>query len=224
MKHNRREMTSTPALRWLAGLLLLAGLAGCASNPEQPPLLLALPPAAASTSAAPASATAAAPPQAATARRLAVRRVVIPEYLVARRVRYRVDASTLAEWPRTFWAERIEIAVTREFAAALRDQLPGWTVCEGTCADQPAGLVLRLEISPLDYIRPARRLTARARAAISSAELQPRTLQAVDLPVELPNLADSPQAQAEAITELLRRLAQALGPALQAAPPPSAAR
>jgi uncharacterized lipoprotein YmbA len=203
----------------LAGMLLLGGtLAGCASPP--PPVLLALPPAAT----APARQQPGGLPHAVAGPRLVVSRVALPEYLLVRRVRYRVDASTLAEWPRTFWAERIEAAVTRELAAALRDALPGWSVCEATCPDRAAGLRLQLELAPLDYVRPARRLVARARATLSSIDPPARTLLATELSFEQPDLADTPQAQAQAITELLRLLAQALVPALQAAPLPPVPR
>ena len=77
--------------RWTAWLLhaaLVALLAACASAP--PPVLLTLPPAGAAPAATPAVAPA-------SVRVLAVSRPEIPEYLVARRVRYRAEAS-IAVW------------------------------------------------------------------------------------------------------------------------------
>ena len=108
-------MKTSNRFRWVAALSVL--LAGCAASPSPTPVLLSLPPAV--TAAAPVAVPAASTSPAL----LAIRRVGIPEYLVARRVRYRADASTLAEWPNTYWAERIEIGVSREFVSALRPRV-----------------------------------------------------------------------------------------------------
>ena len=132
-------------------------LAGCAS-PSPAPVLLSLPPA---LSAAPMPAAGASAPV------LAVRRVNLPEYLVARRVRYRADASTLAEWPNTYWAERIEVGVSRELVAALRPQLPSWSLCDTACGDQPTALALQVDLEPLDYLRRTQTLSARARITLA---------------------------------------------------------
>ena len=141
------------SIRGVALALVAAVLAACAS-PSPAPVLLTLPPALPSPpGAVPAAPSAPAP--GASAPVLAVRRVAIPEYLVARRVRYRADASTLAEWPNTYWAERIEIGVSREFVAALRQQLPGWALCDTNCGDQIPTLTLQVELVPMDYLRAA---------------------------------------------------------------------
>jgi uncharacterized lipoprotein YmbA len=194
----------------VAALSLAALIAGCAS-PTPPPVLLALPALAGATPTA--AGSAGVPP-----RVLALRRVAIPEYLVARRVRYRADASTLAEWPHTFWAERIEVAVMREFAAALRQRLPGWTVCEAACADLAPELNLQVDLAPLDYLRGARRLDARARMVLATAGAVPRTLDARELAFSIAVAADGAPGQAQALSELLGALAQQVAPLVQAAP------
>ncbi len=190
-------------------------MAGCAS-PSPAPILLSLPSAVTS---GPAAAVTEAPaaPGAAGPKLLAIRRVGIPEYLVSRRVRYRADVSTLAEWPNTYWAERIEIGVSREFISALRQQLPGWELCESTCGDREPSLALQIDMVPMDFLRSAQQLQARARITVSSAGAAPRTLQATELTYALPAAADTAQAQAGAVTELLRRVATATAPLVTAA-------
>jgi len=194
----------------LAASLVAVLLAACAS-PSPAPVLLTLPPAI--------SAATLAPPAAASAPLLAVRRVNIPEYLIARRVRYRADASTLAEWPNTYWAERIEIGVSREFVSALRQQLPGWTFCDTNCGDQIPALSLQVDLVPMDYLRSAQKLTARARITVSSGTVVSQVLRTQEVPYELPGAADSAQAQSQAIAELIRQVAVAAAPLVLGAKP-----
>ena len=194
---------------WVA--LLASLLAACAS-PSPAPVLLTLPPAGLSP-------TAATPGAGASAPLLAVRRVNIPEYLVARRVRYRADASTLAEWPNTYWAERIEIGVSREFVTALRQQLPGWALCDTNCGEQSPALSLQVDLLPLDYLRSTQKLQARARITVSGAGAAPKTLQTQELAYELPASADTPQAQAQAMAALLQQVAASAAPLVRAARP-----
>lgn len=195
-----------------AAALLVGLLAACAS-PSPAPVLLTLPPAVLP------SVAAAAPGPVASAPWLAVRRVTLPEYLVARRVRYRADASTLAEWPNTFWAERIEIGVSREFVAALRQQLPGWALCDTGCGDQSPALSLQVDLVPLDYLRGAQKLQARARITVSGAGASPRTLQTQELAYELPASADTPQAQAQAMAALIQQVAASAAQLVRTAKP-----
>ena len=193
--------------RWTAPALLTL-LAACAS-PSPAPVLLTLPPAAIGT-AMPAMPAASAPV-------LAVRRVNIPEYLVARRVRYRSDSSTLAEWPNTYWAERIEIGVSREFVSALRQQLPGWSMCDTNCGDQVPTLSLQVDLVPMDYLRSAQKLQARARITLSGPGPVPQVLQTQEVPYELNAAGDTAQAQAQAIADLIRRVAAAAAPMVASA-------
>ena len=160
----------------------------------------------------------AAPGTAASAPLLAVRRVNIPEYLVARRVRYRADASLLAEWPNTFWAERIEIGVSREFVSVLRQQLPGWTLCDTSCGDLVPALSLQVDLVPMDLVRSAGRLQARARIVLSSGSVPPRELKSLEASYDLPASGDTAQAHAQAISELIRQVAQAASPMVNSAP------
>ena len=194
-------------------LALIALLAACAAS-SPAPVLLTLPPAgqAVATALAAPSATAAPP-------LLAVRRINIPEYLVARRVRYRSDASTLAEWPNTYWAERIEVGVSREFMSALRSQLPGWSMCDTSCGDQVPTLTLQVDLVPMDYLRSARMLQARARITLSGAGVAPKVIQTQELAYELPATADTAQAQAQTMAALIQQVAAATAPMIRDAKP-----
>ena len=173
-------------------------LAGCASTP--PPVLLTLPAVATSTDDSAAPMTTAAPV-------LALSRIEIPEYLVARRVRYRADGSTLAEWPDTYWAERIEIGVSREFTSALRQQLRGWRVCESNCREQSPVATLQVAIDRMDYVRADRQLQANVHLSLWSGERVPRLLQSDERSYGIAGDGDSAQSQARALTEMLRRIA-----------------
>ncbi|MBL0944722.1 MAG: membrane integrity-associated transporter subunit PqiC [Hydrogenophaga sp.] len=193
-----------PLPRRLAVLALAATaaalLGACASAPKRSPTLITLP-SAPGAPGAPGAAAAGhgAPPT------LALARLELPEYLVSRRVRYRTDGSTLAEWPDTFWAERIEVGMAREFGAALRARLPGWRVCESNCAEWAPVATLRVSIERLDAVRPEQRLRASARIAVTRTA--PRGLSEQAVAHELPLEADTPQAQARAYAALLARLA-----------------
>ena len=199
---------------WIAGGSLLAALAallaGCAS-PSPAPVLLTLPPAALAPSAA------TPPQQPASAALLAVRRVAVPEYIVARRVRYRADASTLAEWPNTYWGERVEIGVSREFMSALRAQLPGWPMCDASCSDQVPALSLQVDLVPMDYLRGSQKLQARARITVSSTGMPPKLLQVQETSYEIAATADTAQAQAQAMAALIGQVAAAAAPLVRAA-------
>ena len=126
---------------------------------------------------------------------------------------------TLAEWPNTYWAERIEIGVSREFVSALRQQLPGWAFCDTNCGDQVPALSLQVDLVPMDYLRAAQKLQARARITVSSGAAVPQVLQTQELPYELPAASDSAQAQAQAIAELIRQVAPAAAALVKAARP-----
>lgn len=194
-------------LRALLGLLGLALLGACASAPP-PRTLLALPP----TVGVAASASKPVLAQRPEAPLLVVRRLAIPEHLQSRRVRFRADASTLGEWPDTVWAERIEAAMTREFVAALRHGLPGHEVCEASCGERLPTLSLTVELQPLDFMRASRRLQAHARIWLAASGREAKALGSAEFDFDLPAAADTPQAQAEAMSELLRQLAAAVAP------------
>jgi uncharacterized lipoprotein YmbA len=193
--------------------VVAALLAGCAATVPAP-TLLTLPPAAL---AQPMMTAATSPAAAASMPLLAVRRVGIPEYIVARRVRFRADASTLAEWPNTFWGERIEIGVSREFVTALRQQLPGWAMCDTNCSDQTATLDLQVELSPLDYVRSSQKLEARARITVMGGGALPKVLQSQELGYEIAANADTAQGQAQAMASLIAQVAAATAPLVRAA-------
>lgn len=195
--------------------VILATLATGCSSPSSTPVLLTLPPARTlgnAAASAPVSALAPAP-------MLAVRRVEIPEYLVARRVRYRADAATLAEWPNTYWAERIEIGVSRELVAALRQQLPDWQTCDIQCGDQTPARLLHVTLMPMDYMRGTRVLKARARIAVSGAAAPVKVSDISEITFDIPSDADTPQAHAQAITTLIEKVAAAAAPMVHSAKP-----
>lgn len=192
--------------------LVFALLAGCAA-PTPAPVLLTLP-AVTTNAAAPDS------PGAAEARPLlAVRRVGIPEYLVARRVRYRADPATLAEWPNTYWAERIEIGVSREFVAALRQQLPGWGICDTSCTDQQAALNLQVDLAPMDFLRGAKKLQGRARISVSGNGVPLKVLASREIGYDIPASGDSAQSQAETIAALIQQVAADTAPLVRSLKP-----
>jgi len=197
-------MTTTLLHRRAAAIALAAAtaalVAGCASAPDRPPTLLTLP-----NVAAGATTPLATPPGEGTT--LALARLDIPEYLVSRRVRYRTDDSTLAEWPDTFWAERIEVGMSREFASALRARLPGWRLCESQCTEWSPVAGLRVVIDRMDYSRAQRRLLASARIAVVRRGADARHANSQRFDYELKAGADTPQAQAQAYADLLDRLA-----------------
>ena len=205
--------------RWTAAALpaglLVALLAGCAAS-SPAPVLLSLPPV---LGAAPAASATGAVGTAATPTVLAVRRVNIPEYLVARRVRFRADASTLAEWPNTYWAERIEIGVSREFVSALRPWLPGWSLCDTNCGDQIPAFTLQVDIVPMDYVRSVQTLQARARITLSDASAAPKVLRTEELTYEIAATADTAQGHAQALADLIRHGAAAAAPIVRSARP-----
>jgi uncharacterized lipoprotein YmbA len=189
-----------------AALAVLVTLLGACASPSPAPVLLTLPSVVATANAAAPASPAASTPL------VAVRRVNIPEYLVARRVRYRADSATLAEWPNTYWAERIEIGVSREFVSALREQLPGWDLCEENCGDQNAGMSLQIDLVPLDFLRTAQTLQARARITLSGAGMPAKVLAAKEVGYEIAAGGDNPQAQAQAISTLIQRVAADAAP------------
>jgi uncharacterized lipoprotein YmbA len=180
---------------WMANL----AVAGCASNPA--PVLLTIPPIDAGTApAAPAVATEA-------PRVLVVRRLEVPEYLLVQRVRYRADDSTLAEWPNTYWAERIETGIAREFNNALRQRLPEWHLCEANCGERSPALSLQVRLTRMDYVRSARRLEAGVRLSLWSTDRPPRLLHTEEHTYAIDGDADTPQSHARTLSAFLDRAA-----------------
>jgi hypothetical protein len=112
------------------------------------------------------------------------------------------------------------VAASRELLASLRGALPGWTVCEPGCAGSPAGarvVSLRIELSSMDFVRSAGRLQARALITLESTGQVPRQ---VNVDRDIVAGADSPQAHAQAVAELLQGLAQSVADALRGPPRP----
>jgi uncharacterized lipoprotein YmbA len=227
-QHAGTPVNTAPTTRAAPRFCLLALLCGvvllsaCSSRP--PPNLLSLPlsPAPSATPATPAAAVTAGASstllRAEEVRVLVVRRVALPEYLLSRRVRYRADASTLVEWPDTVWAERIEVAASRELLAGLRQALPGWTVCEPGCAGNLPGaqvVSLRVELASMDFVRSTGRLQSQALLTLETAGQPTRQ---VSLDREIAARADSPQAHAQAIAELLQGLGKTVGEELNQSP------
>ncbi|CAN5457042.1 hypothetical protein BH10PSE17_BH10PSE17_38430 [soil metagenome] len=137
-------------LRAIATVTVMSALAACASAPDKP-TLLALPSVAAT---APATAVPALQPHA-----LVLRRIAVPEYIDSREVRYRSDKSRVESFKSTVWAERIELGMTRELSAGLRNRLPEWLVCNGACGDRAVDGVLSVDWNSLDLDRTGQKLS-----------------------------------------------------------------
>ena len=187
--------------------VVVSWLSACASTPE--PLLIALPAAARGTSAP--DVVGAAQPEPGTAGTLLVRRLSLPEYMVARRVRYTTDAARLAEWPNAVWAERVEVGMARELVSALREALPAWRVCDASCGDLVPDITLKVDLQRLDVLRRAGHLIASAQIQLGSSkhgatDTHPPETTMFTFEQSLP--ADTAQGQAEAMTELVRSIAR----------------
>lgn len=192
------------------GLCMLA-LAGCSTPPPPTLLSLPLPPPpeseARATPSRPAAATAA-PASASAPRFLTVRRVNIPEYLQTDTVRYRKADNTLAEWPATAWAERLEVGLTNQLALLLRQALPAWTVCDAHCPSVPNGQTLIVNIAPLDYLRSAGQLRADVAWRITGPGSAPTAVMSGGGSTTTPVPIDSPVGQAASISALMDGVAK----------------
>jgi uncharacterized lipoprotein YmbA len=179
-------------------LLGMLGLAGCAST--APSTLLSLPSTSATSTTTVLAINSMMPV-------LAVSRLNIPEYLVSRRVRYKLDSSTVGEWPETYWAERIEVSMSNEFNAALQRRMPEWRICEANCTPQAPVVSLQVGITQLDYVRSEKRLYGAAKFIIEDANSARRVLRGEERQYQITATGDSPQAQAQAVSEFLKKLA-----------------
>lgn len=191
------------------------GLAACSSVP--PPVLVSLPLPVASAASAPSLGVLAAQPASAASnpRVLTVRRIGIPEYAQADTVRYRQADNTQVDWPNTAWAERLEVGMTSHLALRLRQALPGWTICDGRCPPIPRGLVLMVDMVPLDYLRPQKTLQAEVHWRVMGPDSATVPSARGDSVASLPVAQDTPVGQAGAIGELLQKTAQEIAQALR---------
>lgn len=207
--HRTRPIAVDLAALFTAALFTATLLTACASR--RPTVFVTLP---SSVVAPPSAATNSVATAPTTAPVLVVRRVGLPEYLDVNAVRYRADASTLAEWPDTAWAERPAVALTRELAARLRVALPGWTVCDATCPGGQSGWVVQAEWAPLDYLRAQHTLQAELRFTVlpPGAGATPRSAtQRLALPVS----PDSASGQVQALATVVDDAAQAIAARLR---------
>jgi uncharacterized lipoprotein YmbA len=192
-----------------------ATLGGCAGNVAAP-VLLTLP----DLTEAAAAPDAAAAPSGAASGAPAARvhaRLTLPEYLVVRRVRYRADPATLAEWPNTFWGERVEIGAARSLGTALRQQLPGWVLCDASCEDSSAVWGLRVDFEVLDYLRGAQQLQARVRLSLSRSGASTGAAAVQQRSYVLASGGDTAQAQARVTAQMMQRVAVDAAAMLRAA-------
>lgn len=200
----------------LAVLGAALGLAACNSVP--PPVLVSLPLPQASTASAPSLVVLAPAPPASAAshpRVLTVRRIGIPEYAQADTVRYRLADNTQADWPNAAWAERLEVGMTSHLTLRLRQALPGWTICDGRCPPVPRGLVLMVDMVPLDYVRPQQTLRAEVHWRVMGSESATVPAAQGDSAASIPVTQDTPVGQAGAIGELLQKTANEIAQALR---------
>lgn len=199
-------LSRLPMTRWLTALTLATLLAACAA-PAPQTTLLTLPPRLSAAPDAPLDPT----------RVLQLARLSIPEYLTARSARYRADDNTLAPWPATVWAERLEVALTRDLAAALRPRLPGWQVCDDHCPATPSHR-LSVTLNALEHQRTARTLQAQARWSWQA--IAAHTSTAGQRSSALPVAADTAQAGAAAMAVWIDQLAEQIAQQIKAAPTP----
>jgi uncharacterized lipoprotein YmbA len=178
-------------------LLATVVLAACAA-PSLPVTLLTLPPRLETAAPAPLD----------PRRVLQIGRVAVPEYLSARSARYRADDSSLAAWPGTVWAERLEISLTRDLAAALRARLPGWQVCDDHCPAPPSHRLV-VDLNVLEQVRSRGELQAQASWSWrpTARDGQAVTGQRSGL---MRGLADTPQAGAVAMAAWVDSLATSI--------------
>lgn len=199
-----------------ASVALLMALAGCGSTqPERTWLSLPLELGAPSTSTtAPTALTPTPPSRALPPIRLL--RVQIPEYLQSNHVRYRDSASTLAEWPGVRWAERLEMALTRQLGLQLHELGEAGWICEDPCHTQSEGGNLQVSYAAMDFDRAQARLHARALWTLSPAPGSAGTLQQGQLRLSEAVREDSPAGQAAAMAQVnaavARSIAQQLRP------------
>ena len=199
-----------------ASVALLMALAGCGSTqPERTWLSLPLELGAPSTSTtAPTALTPTPPSRALPPIRLL--RVQIPEYLQSNHVRYRDSASTLAEWPGVRWAERLEMALTRQLGLQLHELGEAGWICEDPCHTQSEGGNLQVSYAALDFDRAQARLHARALWTLTPAPGSAGTLQQGQLRLSEAVREDSPAGQAAAMAQVnaavARNIAQQLRP------------
>lgn len=199
-----------------ASVALLMALAGCGSTqPERTWLSLPLELGSPSTSTtAPTALTPTPPSRALPPIRLL--RVQIPEYLQSNHVRYRDSASTLAEWPGVRWAERLEMALTRQLGLQLHELGEAGWICEDPCHAQSEGGNLQVSYAALDFHRAQARLHARALWTLTPAPGSAGTLQQGQLRLSEAVREDSPAGQAAAMAQVnaavARSIAQQLRP------------
>ena len=158
------------------------------------------------------------PPPEAVPQVLQVRRLTIPEYMMTRRVRFWSGAATLAEWPDSYWAERIEVGMAREFVAALRARLPDWSVCDGSCGAVVPQLVLTVDLLRLDPMRQSGKLMAQARSQLmtGAGDGRPqRVFPALDAAFTVPLSDDSAAGEAAGLSHLLTVMANTVASDLQ---------
>jgi uncharacterized lipoprotein YmbA len=140
---------------------------------------------------------------------LLVRSLTVPEYMRSRRVRYWADPETVAQWPDAYWAERIEVGMTREFIAALRAALPRWRICEANCGDSTPAISLTVDLLRLDLVRRQHEILVTAQPAISDTAVPPSPARLDPIwHLATPVTADSAQGEAQAIATMLDSLAQ----------------
>lgn len=199
-----------------ASVALLMALAGCGSTqPERTWLSLPLELGAPSTSTTATTALTPTPPSRALPP-IRLLRVQIPEYLQSNHVRYRDSASTLAEWPGVRWAERLEMALTRQLGLQLHELGEAGWICEDPCHTQSEGGNLQVSYAAMDFDRAQARLHARALWTLSPAPGSAGTLQQGQLRLSEAVREDSPAGQAAAMAQVnaavARNIAQQLRP------------
>lgn len=200
------QMFTSARAMWCATVLtaslIALGLSGCASRASMTLLSLPLDAPTASTQAAPAPT-------------VVVRRVQIPEYLQSIQVRYRSSAQTLAEWPATRWAERLEVSLTRHLSQQLNTRMPAGSVCDTACAGSPKVSSLQVSYLMLDQVRPQGLMHAQVHWVLTPASGDTQASKMGQLTLNEPVQSDDASGQAAAMARLNAQLASQIAPHLK---------
>lgn len=193
---------------WMCVMFFLSGCAGKAP----PVVLLSLPSVAAPAAASPMVATSQAKPSPL----IIVRRIQIPEYLQSAYVRYRDSAQTLAEWPATRWAERLEVGMTRHLTQQLNSVLKAGAACDTACIGAAHAVNLSVSYQTLDAQRHANVMQAQISWWMTPASGEPPAngLHQLTLsePIEVDSAAGHADALARVNAQLARQIAASLRP------------
>ena len=204
------QMSTSTRTVWRSTLLTASlatvVLSGCAGR-SPAVMLLSLP------LDAPMASTPTAPPSSAPT--VVVRRVQIPEYLQSIQVRYRSSAQTLAEWPSTRWAERLEVSLTRHLSQQLNARLPAGSACDTSCNGSTPTYTLQVSYGVLDHVRSQGLMQAQVSWVLTPTAGNTQAPKTGQLTLSESVQSDDAPGQAAAMAKLNAQLASQIAPYLK---------